>query len=131
ELLLVRRSGDGPPKVFIDMFPTESDGLDAFLAGDLDWAPVPGDRFQEALDAAGAEGLVPFGSGIYVAVDPGQAPLDDRALRRAIALSVDRVALVDEVYGPAAQPLFGIVPAGITGGAVDDCRGPCGPDRET
>lgn len=129
EILLARRSGDGPEAVFVDMFATESDSLDAFLAGELDWTPVPGDRFEEAVQAAGTDGLVPFGSGIYLAIDPGNSPLDDRALRQAIALSVDRVSLVDQVYGPAAQPLLGIVPAGIPGGATEECRGLCGPDR--
>lgn len=129
EILLQRRSGSGPEAVFIDMYATDGDSLDAFLAGHLDWTPVPGDRFEEALQAAGTDALVPFGSGIYMAIDPGNPPLDDRALRRAIALSVDRVSLVDQVYGPAAQPLLGIIPSGIAVGAVDECRGPCGPDR--
>lgn len=129
ELVLSRRSGTGPEKVLIDIFATDSAAFDAFVGGDVDWAPVPGDRFEEAISLGGTDGLVPFNGGLYLAIDPGRAPLDDRELRRALALSVDRVALVDQVYGPAAQPLLGVVPAGVTIGAVDECRGPCGPNR--
>lgn len=129
ELLLARRSGEGPESVFVDIFATVGDSLDAYLAGELDWAAVPGDRFEEALAAGGVDGLAPFGGGLYLAIDPGNAPLSDRDLRRAIALSVDRVALVDQVYGPAAQPLLGVIPSGVPVGSTDECRGPCGPDR--
>lgn len=129
ELVLARRSGSGPERIYVDVFPTEDDALDAFTAGDIDWAPVPVDRFEEAISAAGSAGLVPYMGGMYLAIDPGLAPLDDRAVRRAIAVSVDRTSLVDEVYGPAAQPMLGAIPAGVPGAAVDECRGPCVTDR--
>lgn len=129
ELLLERRAGSGPDAILVDMFATDGDSLDAFLAGDLDWAAIPGDRFEEALAAGGVEGLVPFGGGLYLAIDPGNKPLDERELRRAIALSVDRVSLVDQVYGPAAQPLLGVIPSGVPVGSTDECKAPCGPDR--
>lgn len=129
-LVLDRRRGRGPDTVVIDRFATENAALDAFLDGDLDWTISPPERLDEALAAAGTRGLVPFHGGLFLGVDPSVAPLEDQRLRQAVALAVDRRGLTDEVFGPTAQPLWGVIPSGVPGGATE-CRGEwCGPDRE-
>lgn len=122
-----RRRGDGPDLVTVDLFDSAGEAFDAFVAGALDWSPVPPDRLGEALDLVGDDGLVPFHGGLFLGINPSVPPLDDVRVRRAIALSVGRGALVDAVFGITAQPLQGLVPDGVPGGG-DECRGPCGPD---
>ena len=126
-LVLERFRGEGPATVVVDLFDDQSAALDAFLAGDLDWTVAPPGRLGAATAAAGSDGLVPFHGGLFLGVNPGVAPLNDGRLRRAIALAVDRRAVVDAVFGPSAQPLLGVVPQGVPG-AAGECLGPCGPD---
>ncbi|WP_436795794.1 ABC transporter substrate-binding protein [Actinospongicola halichondriae] len=129
-LTLSRRSGRGPATIVVDLFPDENAAFDAFLDGDLDWTTAPPDRLGEASDLVGSSGLVPFQGGLMLAVDAGVTPLDDPGLRRAVALAIDRQTVVDEVFGPTAQPARGVIPAGVPGGGGDDCRGVCGPARD-
>lgn len=129
-MILERRSGDGPA-VVVRRFGSESDAVDAFLAGQLDWTIVPTDRLTEALRAAGDDGLAPFHGGLHLGVSKAVPPLDRPELRRAIALAINRQTLVESVFGATAQPLRGIVPAGLPGVEVDECRGVCGPDPST
>ena len=129
QVLLDRRSGSGPTRIEIDFFEDEDSALDAFLDGEVDWTIAPADRVGEASEIAGAGGLVPFHGGLMLGVDSAVAPLDDAGLRRAIALAVDRQAVVDTVFGPTAQPARGVIPAGVTGGVGESCRGVCGPSR--
>ena len=126
-LVLERVRGKGPKGVVIDLFDTQDAALDAFLAGGLDWTVAPPDRLGEATAVAGSDGLLPFHGGLLLGVNPNAAPLDNAALRRAIALAIDREALVDAVFGPSAQPLLGLLPEGVPG-AAETCTGPCGPD---
>lgn len=125
-LVLERFRGSGPTTVVVDLFDDQGAALDAFLAGGLDWTVAPPDRLGDATAAAGTDGLVPFHGGLLLGVNPAAAPLDDVRLRRAIALAIDREALVDAVFGPSAQPLLGVVPQGVPG-AASECLGPCGP----
>lgn len=124
---LERRRGTGPARVVVELFGDQDGAFDAFLADDVDWAIAPVARLGEAIGAAGAEAFVPFHGGLFLGIDDDIAPLDDPRLRRAIALAVDRRAVVDAVFGPAGLPLSGIVPAGVAGAATS-CIGPCGPD---
>lgn len=129
-MVLERRGEQGPTRVELSMYGSESEATDAFLQGDVDWTVAPPNRLEEATAAAGAGGLIPFNAVLYLGVDPRVGPLTKPNVRTAIALSVDRAALVDAVYGPAAQPLLGVVPAGVPGSTDDECPRPCGPDRE-
>ncbi len=127
---LERRFGDGPSTVTIDLFPTEDEALDAFLDGDLDWTTAPPDRIGEASAAVGSAGIVPFHGGLMLGLDAGVSPLGNDDLRRAIALAIDRQAIVDTVFGPTAGPALGLIPEGVPGGDGEACRGVCGPIRD-
>lgn len=125
--VLERRRGSGPETVVVDLFDDDSAALDTFLDGGLDWVVAPPERLGDALAASGPDSLVPFHGGLFLGIDGAVRPLDDPRLRRAIALAIDRTAVVGAVFGPAAQPLLGIVPVGVPGGATE-CIGPCGPE---
>lgn len=51
----------------------------------------------------------------YLAFNTDAAPVKSTAVRRAMAEVIDRGELVAKVYGSQAEPLFSLVPAGITG----------------
>jgi peptide/nickel transport system substrate-binding protein len=83
-------------------------GLAAADIADLDLSTIAGDQGIKVVDGGSAEvqHLV-FNMDDPVAGDPG--------VRRAIAHLIDRGTLVRDVYRRTAEPLYSIVPAGITG----------------
>ncbi|MER8044046.1 ABC transporter substrate-binding protein [Streptomyces sp. NPDC094032] len=54
----------------------------------------------------------------YLAFNTKAPSVEDKAVRQAMASVVDRGALVNEVYGPTAQPLYSLIPSSITGHAT-------------
>ncbi|MFP5577306.1 MAG: ABC transporter substrate-binding protein [Acidimicrobiia bacterium] len=128
--VLERRRGTGPATVELRLFPDDAAAYDAMSAGELDWSPVPVDRLGEAGSAFGLGGLVPFHATVLLGIDPNAEPLSRAPLRQAISLAIDRRTLTEAVFGPTAQALPGLIPAG-TPGAAEDCVGFCGPDVDT
>lgn len=128
-VVLQRRAGEGPEAVLLVPYPDENSAVDAFIAGELDWTTVPPDRLGEAFEAGASRRLAPFHGGLFLGVDRRVAPLDNVELRRAIGLAIDRQGVVDDVFGPTAEPLWGAIPNGVPG-APDGCRGVCGPARD-
>jgi peptide/nickel transport system substrate-binding protein len=126
-VVLDRRRGEGPAAIELRVFPDDSAAYDAMSVGELDWSPVPVDRLGDAGNQFGLGGLVPFHATVLLGVNPNVEPLARAPLRQSISLAVDRRTLTEAVFGPTAQPLAGLVPAG-TPGAADDCVGFCGPD---
>ncbi|MFD7711295.1 ABC transporter substrate-binding protein [Streptomyces sp. NPDC059785] len=51
----------------------------------------------------------------YIGFDTSKPSVKSKAVRQAFAQVIDRGELVSEVYGSQAQPLFSMVPAGVTG----------------
>ncbi|MFI8086840.1 ABC transporter substrate-binding protein [Streptomyces sp. NPDC086080] len=51
----------------------------------------------------------------YLAFNTEAESVEDKAVRQAMAQVIDRSELVGKVYGSQAQPLFSLVPAGVTG----------------
>jgi peptide/nickel transport system substrate-binding protein len=47
-----------------------------------------------------------------------RSPLHDRRVRQAVASLIDREKLVDRTYKGTTDPLYGLIPAGITGHAT-------------
>lgn len=128
-LVLERRRGSGPARVEIDLVESVDAALDAFLAGDVDWAIVPPDRLGEALEIGDVADLSEFQATLLLGLDAGVAPLGRPGLRKAIALAIDRTALADAVFGATAASLRGVVPDGVPG-AANECRSPCGRQRD-
>ncbi|MDT4940727.1 MAG: peptide/nickel transport system substrate-binding protein, partial [Pseudonocardiales bacterium] len=58
------------------------------------------------------------GSGIeirYMVFNTKLAPGNNKAVRRAIAYTIDRQSIVDNVYNGTVQPLYSMVPQGLVG----------------
>lgn len=51
----------------------------------------------------------------YLGFDTSDPSVKNKAVRQAMAYVIDRTALVSKVYGTTAEPLYSIIPAGITG----------------
>jgi peptide/nickel transport system substrate-binding protein len=51
----------------------------------------------------------------YLAFNTKAEPVKDKAVRQAMAQLINRDELVAKVYGSQAEPLFSLVPAGVTG----------------
>lgn len=90
--------------------------LNMFLAGDLDiTSTVPGSRVNSLRNTHADElQIVPYLALYYLAFDLSEAPFDNRTLRKALSMAIDRDALVD-VIGRGEQPAYGLVPDGVSG----------------
>lgn len=73
----------------------------------------------EVEDLRGADGVeVVEGPGIeirYLVFNLGLEPGDEPAVRKAVAMTIDRQAIVDNVYNGTVEPLYSMVPAGLEG----------------
>ena len=95
---------------------------DAFDDGDVDWALVPSERYDDAVDDHGDDHFAPFQAELFFGLRVGSPSLANPDLRRAIAAAIDREAIVSAVYPDLAQPLAGVVPAGVPGHVAEPCE---------
>jgi oligopeptide transport system substrate-binding protein len=81
----------------------------------LDMAPA--DEMNRARQAhAGEYALIPAGATLFLVFDATRPPFDDRRVRQALALSLDRNALVEKTLGDHYLPATGgFVPPSIPG----------------
>lgn len=128
--ITLRGGGSTRPRtVVIELHETETEAYEALVAGDVDWAPVPVGRVDDAIGRFGGDGLVPFAATVMLGINDRVFPLGDDRLRRALVLGVDRAALTEAVLGPTGQALVGLVPDGVPG-STSECDD-CGPDPES
>lgn len=97
---------------------------DRFLQGGLDWAAVPPDRSGPPPHVA-ASGTRPGLASTFFGFNLANPKLADPRFREAIVRALDRDAIVRAVYGPAALPARGVVPAGADGSSEDACGDRC------
>ncbi|WP_326599961.1 ABC transporter substrate-binding protein [Streptomyces sp. NBC_01803] len=83
-------------------------GLAAADLAELETTAVTGDSGLKVVDGTGAEVQ-------HMVFNMDDPVVGDIGVRRAIAHLIDRTALVRDVYRRTAEPLYSIVPAGITG----------------
>ena len=88
--------------------------LNMFRAGELDITfGVPGAQVSQLREAYADElRISPYLALYYLAFDLSEAPFDNRALRQALSMAINREALV-RVLGRGEQPAYGLVPDGL------------------
>jgi ABC-type oligopeptide transport system substrate-binding subunit len=88
--------------------------LNMYRAGELDITfAVPGSHVQQLQELhAGELRIEPYLALYYIAFDVSEPPFDDRSLRQALSMAIDRETLV-QLLGRGEQPAFGLVPGGI------------------
>lgn len=89
--------------------------LNMYRSGELDiTASVPGANVKSLRKTHESElRIAPSLAVYYLAFDLSEPPLDNKALRQALTMAIDRHALV-EIIGRGEQPAFGLVPDGVS-----------------
>ena len=89
----------------------------AFRAGQIDLTmSVPFTKLASYRDAAaGVLHQIPLHETRYLALNTHRAPLDNPAVRRALALAINRPQLVQKVLQGGQQPAFSFIPPGLGG----------------
>lgn len=89
--------------------------LNMYRSGELDiTASVPGPNVRSLRNTHKSElRIAPSLAVYYLAFDLSEPPLDNKALRQALTMAIDRRALV-EIIGRGEQPAFGLVPDGVS-----------------
>jgi oligopeptide transport system substrate-binding protein len=96
-----------------------------FLSGELDVAPVPPPLLAEAQGRFGSHGVVILARLLYCGLNQSDPRFQDRRLRQALSLALDRDRIAAEVYGELGAPAGSIVPPTIPGHRADVCADRC------
>jgi oligopeptide transport system substrate-binding protein len=92
-----------------------SAALRRFMAGEIqfyDDVPVEQIAFvRERLPRALV--ISPSLGGYYYAFDTRRPPFDDKRVRQALAMAIDREFLAEQIWGGTMEPLYSFVPPGI------------------
>jgi oligopeptide transport system substrate-binding protein len=95
------------------------DAYAAWHAGALDVTKVPPSRISEALALGSAFRRTPCALMQYVGLPNDVAPFDIPAVRRAVGLSLDRQALIDEHFSGTRPVARRLVAPGLAQGPAD------------
>jgi oligopeptide transport system substrate-binding protein len=88
--------------------------VNMYRAGELDITfGVPGSHLARLRETHASElRIAPYLAVYYLAFDLSEAPFDNRALRQALSMAIDREALVS-ILGRGEQPAYGLIPDGL------------------
>ncbi|HLW47738.1 MAG TPA: ABC transporter substrate-binding protein [bacterium] len=116
----------GAPKVAAVSIPIVTEArtqLSEYLAGQLDFVPVPlGDYQRINADPKLKQELLvyPRAQILYLGLNPRvYTPFQDRRVRRAFAMAIDKARISRTVFFGFFQPAAGFVPPGIPGAYTD------------
>jgi oligopeptide transport system substrate-binding protein len=100
----------------VTFYPAEdrSAATKRFLAGEIDiqydFASDQIDWLKENLPRETR--IAPYLGVYYYAINTRKAPFDDRGVRQALALAIDREAITDKILRTGERPAYGFVPPG-------------------
>src|SRR5690606_24706118 len=93
----------------------ENTALNMYETGQLDWVTMPPETVREVLKDREDFYTAPQLSVYFYRLNVARPPLDNVLVRRAIALAIDRVEIVEEVTKTGQIPATTIVPPGFAG----------------
>ncbi|MEO0661480.1 MAG: peptide ABC transporter substrate-binding protein [Planctomycetota bacterium] len=101
----------------VDMLALEqyTTGLNMYLTGECHWIDVPPANVIQRLMPREDFNPRPYLGSYFYRVNCTKPPLDDRRVRRALALSLPRVPIVETITKAGQVPAYGLVPPGIDG----------------
>ncbi len=102
----------------IDLFPSDSvtTALNLYLTGQVDWLPkeYPEDlapRLKQRSDFYAVPGMVVY----FYRLNCSRPPFNDKRVREAINLAIDRTVITRSVLGRGELPAYHLVPPGMPG----------------
>ena len=102
----------------IDLFPSDSvtTALNLYLTGQVDWLPkeYPEDlapRLKQRPDFYAVPGMVVY----FYRLNCSRPPFNDKRVREAINLAIDRTVITRSVLGRGELPAYHLVPPGMPG----------------
>ncbi|MFN0245131.1 MAG: peptide ABC transporter substrate-binding protein [Planctomycetota bacterium] len=86
--------------------------LNLYLTGEVGWIDNPPPAVIPELAGRDDFRARPFLATYFYRINVTRPPLDDRRVRRALALTIDRSAITEQVMRAGERPAFGLVPPG-------------------
>lgn len=110
-------------KLKLVMITNNNTALTAYKTGDIDLiTDIPPVQLQSLLTSGEAKSNPQLGP-YFFCINVTKKPLDDARVRKALALAIDREALVKTVTRGGQKPAVGFIPSGIPdGGSEKDFR---------
>ncbi len=101
----------------IDVLAIEHIGtaLNLYLAGEVDWLDRVPTQLVPRLLAREDFAPAPYLASYFYRVNTRKPPFDDRRVRRALALSIDRRALCEKILQKGERPSWSLTPPGLAG----------------
>jgi oligopeptide transport system substrate-binding protein len=90
-------------------------GLNLYLAGEVDWVDRVPTQLVPRLLERGDFRPAPYLASYFYRVNVTRPPLDDRRVRRALALAIDRRAICVEIAKKGELPSWSLTPPGLHG----------------
>lgn len=103
---------------------------DALADGDADWAEVPPDRADDAVERFGRGLFRPYLAELFYAFNLRSPKFADVRFREAVVRAVDRASILRDVYGGTVRASDGLIVEGLPGRQDDPCAGRCSYDPE-
>jgi ABC-type oligopeptide transport system substrate-binding subunit len=86
-----------------------------FKSGQCDWIETVPLEFVDALKSDPNFHCVPYLTTYYYSFNVTRKPLDDKRVRRALALAIDRETICGKILRAGQKPAYSIVPPGLAG----------------
>ncbi len=104
--------------MIVQLFDTSASLKLALEQGEVDIAyrSLTATEVADLQEQEGIEVVLGAGTEIrYLVFNLAQEPFDEVAVRRAVAMSIDRQAIAENVYNGTVEPLYSMNPAGLAG----------------
>lgn len=127
---LARSENHQPKSTYVDgvelhLMDDPNNAFDALKDGNVDLAPVPADRVNEAVAEYGEVGFGPFLGVLFYGMNLEAPALTDARMRQAVIHAVDRGRIVEVVYDGTIILADGFVPTGVPEVVEDACGEQC------
>lgn len=101
----------------VDMLAAESytTSLNLYLTGECHWIDVPPANVIQELRSREDFNPIPYLGTYFYRVNVTRAPMDDKRVRRALALTIPRADIVETITKAGQVPAHTLVPPGIAG----------------
>lgn len=132
---LARREGYQPKATWVDrvelhLMDDPDTAFDALQDRQVDLAPVPADRVNEAAATYGEPGFGPFLGVLFYGMNLHAPVFQDARMRQAVIHAVDRGRIVEVVYDGTIILADGFVPSGVPEAVENACGDRCRHDRD-